>query len=78
VSHRSTRSIQLRPRQKDDPLTIRAWTRFFAGYEAISEDHGPVSDSNFSDVFATGGQIWRGGVPQTNRETTLPDHGLVL
>jgi len=60
-----------------DYLTIRAWTRFFADYEAIPEDHGPLSDFKFSDVLATGGQIWRGGVPQTNRETILPDHGLV-
>jgi hypothetical protein len=48
---------------KDEPLTIRAWTRFFAEYEVVPEVHGPLADSRLSDVLATGGQIWRDGVP---------------
>ena len=48
---------------KDHPLTIRAWTRFFADYEVIPDLHGPLVDCRLSDVLATGGQIWRDGVP---------------
>lgn len=49
--------------RKDEPLTIRAWTRFFAAYDVVPGVHGPLADSKLSDVLATGGQIWRDGVP---------------
>jgi hypothetical protein len=48
---------------KNDPLTIRAWTRFYAAYDVVPEVHGQLDDSKLSDVLATGGQVWRDGVP---------------
>lgn len=48
---------------KHTPLTIRAWTRFFADYEVVPGAHGPLGDCTLSDVLATGGQIWRNGDP---------------
>lgn len=48
---------------QDGPLTVRAWTRFFAAYDVFPEYHGPLDDSKLSDVLATGGQIWRDGIP---------------
>jgi hypothetical protein len=48
---------------QDEPLTIRAWTQFFADYEVIPDFHGPPAEASLSDVLATGGQIWREGAP---------------
>jgi hypothetical protein len=45
------------------PLTIRAWSRFFANYDVIPDAHGPIGEANLSDVLSTGGQVWRDGVP---------------
>lgn len=47
----------------NQPLTIRAWSQFFADYHVIPEFHGPLENSKLSDVLATGGQIWRDGAP---------------
>lgn len=46
-----------------EPLTIRAWSHFFGEYDVIPDKHVPIGDANLSDVLATGGQIWRDGVP---------------
>jgi len=48
---------------QDMPLKIRAWSQFYAAYDVIPEYHGPLADSTLSDVLATGGQIWRDGLP---------------
>ena len=47
--------------EADTPLTIRAWTHFFADYAVIPEFHGPFDEATLSDVLSTGGQIWRDG-----------------
>lgn len=47
----------------DHPLQIRAWSRFFAEYDVVPECHGPIDESNLSDVLSTGGQVWRDGAP---------------
>jgi len=47
----------------DKSLTIRAWKCFFADYDVVPHIHGPLDNSTLSDVLATGGQVWREGVP---------------
>src|SRR5579863_9167431 len=57
----------------DEPLTIRAWSRFFANYEVIPDAHGPIAEANLSDVPSTGGQVWRDGVPVVLWNAPDPD-----
>lgn len=38
--------------QANGPMTIRAWSRFFADYDVVPEAHGPIGDANLSDVRA--------------------------
>lgn len=46
-----------------EPLTIRAWSRFFANYDVIDEVYGPIGEATLSDALSTGGQVWRNGEP---------------
>ena len=54
-----------------EPLTIRAWSRFFGEYQVIPEIHGPIEEANLSDVLSAGENIWRDGEPVVLRNSPV-------